>query len=194
MKYKEKFIELIKIYQKNQSLKAHCEFDMLISFISLMNDEHFDMEIENLLTYVSLENGLVNLHKAMRQIDFFNIGEGSGHLDMIFWNFWTISIIPAKMFTIFIDELKEDKIFESNSYKKISAKEARGYFRKEIDVFIKHNNNFIKMEPVVRSNQWGSGLSRFAKHAFQISGKRLRNNLNVSKFEYYVKKTDKISN
>lgn len=105
-KYKDRFIELVERYQRSQSIKVDSEFNMLIAFISLMDDFHFDCEIEDLLNQKSLENGLKVLHESMLQYDFFDRGQGSILLDSLFYNFWVISVVPAMMFKLFIEELK----------------------------------------------------------------------------------------
>jgi hypothetical protein len=57
--------------------------------------------------YNSIEEGFIDFHKSMRQIDFYKIGEG--HLDMVFYDFIHISDVPFEMIKEFVEKTKKEK-------------------------------------------------------------------------------------
>jgi hypothetical protein len=95
--------------------------DIFRHLIELMEDEHFERAFTNYFFtdlekpeeegwcadgYETIEDGFCDFHKSMRQIDFYNIGEG--HLDMVFYNFIHISDIPFEMIKEFVEKTKKD--------------------------------------------------------------------------------------
>lgn len=78
---------------------------MLSRFIQLMGEEHFNRDFENyFMGDMEFDEGFIGFHKSMRQVDFFDIGEG--HLDMLFWEFIHLSDLPYKTFKTFTEKIK----------------------------------------------------------------------------------------
>lgn len=75
--------------------KASCSYAMLRHFIELMGDEGFNNTFEAYFLdkdhFHSFEASFYDFHKSMRQTDFYDRGEGSGHIDMLFWYYIHIS-------------------------------------------------------------------------------------------------------
>ena len=78
---------------------------MIYRFISLMGEEHFNRVFEEyFMNDFEFDDNWFEFHKSMRQIDFYDIGEG--HLDMLFWNFLHTTDIPYKVFKVFAKKIK----------------------------------------------------------------------------------------
>ena len=104
---KEKILKFIKEkYEdaKNNSMSGNLM--ILYHLISLIDDDHFQKNFE--YYFQSEEHtfyeGFRMFHKSMRQVDFYEIGEG--HLDMIFWNFIHINDIVFNTIKEFMEDGK----------------------------------------------------------------------------------------
>lgn len=85
--------------------ERQAKIDMLFRFISLMGEEHFNRAFKHyFIGDMEFDDGWYGFHKSMRQVDFFDIGEG--HLDMLFWNFLHATDIPYKTFKTFTEKIK----------------------------------------------------------------------------------------
>lgn len=90
---------------KNDGFKRSGQINMLSHLIELMGENSFNLQFRYcFLDQDDFDNGFALFHKAMRQTDFFSIGEG--HLDMIFWYFIYASDEPYNLLKEFINNLK----------------------------------------------------------------------------------------
>ncbi len=84
---------------------------MFHRFILLMGEEHFNTEFEyQFMGDKEFDAGFFDFHKGMRQVDFFDIGEG--HVDMLFWEFIHVTDVPYKILKTFTEKAKIGKISE----------------------------------------------------------------------------------
>ena len=91
--------------------KRQAKIDMLSRFIALMGEEHFNNNFEYYFMdedndFPDFDDGWYGFHKSMRQVDFFDVDEGGGHIDMLFWNFIHASDIPYDVFKVFTEKMK----------------------------------------------------------------------------------------
>ena len=85
--------------------RKDAEVSMLTRFIKLMGEEHFNREFQyQFMDDKEFDDGWYCFHKAMRQTDFFDIGEG--HVDMLFWEFIHLTDAPYKIFKVFTEKIK----------------------------------------------------------------------------------------
>ncbi len=91
------------IVQRERQAKV----DMLFRFIALMGEEVFNRRFEErFMGDLEFDDGYFEFHKSMRNLDFYDMGEGSGHIDMLFWNFLHATDIPYKVFKVFTEKIK----------------------------------------------------------------------------------------
>ena len=89
--------------------QRQAKVDMLSRFIALMGEDHFNNNFEYYFMdedndFPDFDDGWYGFHKSMRQVDFYDIGEG--HLDMLFWNFFHSTDIPYDVFKVFTEKIK----------------------------------------------------------------------------------------
>lgn len=87
--------------------KKNATIHMLRHFIELMGEDSFNKKYGNYFIDESdFDIAWHDFHKSIRQIDFFNMGEGSGHIDMLFWQFIHLTDLPYKVFKTFTEKIK----------------------------------------------------------------------------------------
>jgi len=88
---------------------------MLTRFIQLMGEEHFNNNFEYYFMSEDkdFDTGWYEFHKSMRQTDFFDVG--SGHVDMLFWEFLHVTDIPYKTFNVFTKKIKVGLVDEMDN-------------------------------------------------------------------------------
>jgi hypothetical protein len=87
--------------------KKQSEVIMLYRFIELMTELDFNL-VYNMyfLEEEDFDQSWYNFHKSMRNSDFYSLGEGSGHADMLFWNFIHLTDVPYKLMKVFTEKTK----------------------------------------------------------------------------------------
>jgi hypothetical protein len=88
--------------QTTRNEKKQSEYAMFKHFIALTGEENFNrsfsyyfLEQEWDMKYdldVICDEGFRMFHKEVRQVDYFDIGEG--HVDGLYWNFLWVSDVP----------------------------------------------------------------------------------------------------
>lgn len=114
MNYFKNIISYIKDYEE-VNIKHSSELAILRHLISMMGEKSFNINVGWYVdkTYSDFDDWYYNFHKSMRQVDFFEMGEG--HLDMVFWHFIHISEIPYKLLKKFFNSG-----FESSPYNELT--------------------------------------------------------------------------
>ena len=100
--------------------KKSATIHMLRHFIELMGEDEFNQVFEDqFINQDDFDNSWIDFHKSMRQHDFFDMGEGSGHIDMLFWQFIYVSNIPYQVFKTFTEKIKVGIIdeFDNDDFK-----------------------------------------------------------------------------
>lgn len=111
MNYYNEIIELINVFSKNSGIKKNAEYAILVHMIMLLGEERFNDIFKRYFIEAEgdFSTKFYDFHKMMRQTDFYNIKnfEGNGHIDMLFWNFIHLSIIPEIIFKSFFEYVQE---------------------------------------------------------------------------------------
>jgi len=95
----EEWIDIISNHKKRATVA------MLRHFIILMGEKHFNNAFEYYFVGdMEFDDGWYGFHKSMRQVDFYDIGEGS--LDMLFWNFIHMTDLPYEILKVFTEKIK----------------------------------------------------------------------------------------
>lgn len=125
MNHFEIIVRDLKERESSLNLQVSHSYSILLHLIMLLGRESFNRKFEmyilNNLQSHSFDTAFAEFHKAMRQTDFFEIGDG--HLDMVFYNYIHLSdkcYDVFKSYTLFItsrrDELNE---LEKNINKRV---------------------------------------------------------------------------
>jgi hypothetical protein len=102
MNYYELLIEGLKQWEREYDSP---KIPMLRHFIHLMGEERFNRDFEYYFVgEMEFDDGYFRFHKSMRQVDFYDIGEG--HLDMLFWEFNHLSDFTYNVFKTFTEKVK----------------------------------------------------------------------------------------
>jgi hypothetical protein len=87
--------------------KKSASIHMLRHFIELMGEDEFNRVFKyQFIDTPEFDEGWYDFHKSMRQTDFFDMGEGSGHIDMLFWQFIHLTNLPYLVFKTFTEKIK----------------------------------------------------------------------------------------
>jgi len=86
---------------------------MFYRFIMMMGELSFNEVFKMyFMEKEEFDHAWYDFHKSMRQTDFYDMGENSGHADMLFWNFIHLTDVPYKLMKTFTEKIKVGIISE----------------------------------------------------------------------------------